>query len=45
MKKVKHNGCAICKSTDQEILVSIMIPGKAMSKALCDKCKKTLEAN
>jgi len=44
MKKAKHNGCAICGSTEQEILVSIMVKGKKMSQAVCDKCRKNLEA-
>jgi len=43
--EVKHGGCAVCKSKDQEILSSVKVPGEVMGKAVCDVCLKKIEDN
>lgn len=42
---IKHGGCEACKSKNQEILTSIMVPGRSFGSALCDKCIKKMEAS
>lgn len=45
MKTAKHGGCWRCKSMEQEVLKSVMVPGEIMSIAVCDNCKKEIESN
>jgi hypothetical protein len=38
---VKHGGCAMCKSKDQEILKSTTVGANSIS--LCDNCRKAVK--
>jgi len=35
----KHGGCYVCRSKDQEILSSRLLPGQIHGVALCTKCE------
>lgn len=36
--EVKHSGCKICKTKEQETLKSVLLKGEVMGFALCDQC-------
>ena len=37
---IKHQGCKVCKSKDQQVLKSVLLKGEVMGFALCDGCLK-----